>query len=94
MLRVKVSTFFHRMIKIQRKLYKANSVKNKLIFQPLDEIFKSATSSEPLHKTGPPSAADKEEAERLKTEGNNLMRTEKFPDALLMYSKVGIQCRF
>ena len=41
-----------------------------------------------LKKKGPPSAADKEEAERLKTEGNNLMRTEKFTDALLMYSKV------
>ena len=24
----------------------------------------------------------------MKTEGNNLMRTEKFEDALLMYSKV------
>jgi len=61
--------------------------KHLTVSKPLDEIFKSATSSEPLHKNGPPSAADKEEAERLKTEGNNLMRTEKFPDALLMYSK-------
>ena len=42
-----------------------------------------------LHKKSPPSAADKEEAERLKTEGNNLMRTEKFVEALEMYSKVG-----
>merc|ERR1712013_707181 len=33
------------------------------------------------------SAADKEEDERLKTEGNNLMRTEKFVEALEMYSK-------
>ena len=41
-----------------------------------------------MHKKSPPSAADKEEAERLKTEGNNLMRTEKFVDALEMYSKV------
>ena len=40
-----------------------------------------------LQKKSPPSAADKEEAERLKTEGNNLMRTEKFVDALDMYSK-------
>lgn len=61
--------------------------KHLTVSKPLDEIFKTATASEPLHKTGPPSAADKEEAERLKTEGNNLMRTEKFPDALLMYSK-------
>jgi len=61
--------------------------KHLTVSKPLDEIFKSATSSEPLHKNGPPSAADKDEADRLKTEGNNLMRTEKFPDALLMYSK-------
>ena len=40
-----------------------------------------------LRKKGPPSAADKEEAERLKTEGNNLMRTEKFQEALEMYTK-------
>ena len=40
-----------------------------------------------MRKKGPPSAADKEEAERLKTEGNNLMRTEKFQEALDMYSK-------
>eukprot|EP00088_Acartia_fossae_P061568 TRINITY_DN7400_c0_g1_i11.p1 TRINITY_DN7400_c0_g1~~TRINITY_DN7400_c0_g1_i11.p1 ORF type:complete len:335 (+),score=119.11 TRINITY_DN7400_c0_g1_i11:60-1064(+) len=61
--------------------------KHLTVSKPLDEIFKTATASEPLHKTGPPSAADKEEAENLKTEGNNLMRTEKYPDALLMYSK-------
>ena len=40
-----------------------------------------------LRKKGPPSAADREEAERMKTEGNNLMRTEKFQEALNMYSK-------
>ena len=42
-----------------------------------------------LQKKSPPSAADidKEKAKRLKTEGNNLMRTEKFVDALEMYSK-------
>ena len=40
-----------------------------------------------MRKKGPPSAADKEEAERLKTEGNNLMRTEKFQEALDMYTK-------
>ena len=44
-----------------------------------------------LQKKSPPSAADKEEADRLKTEGNNLMRTEKFVDALEMYSKVSGQ---
>lgn len=53
----------------------------------LENIFQEATKNEPLRKKGPPSAADKEEAERLKTEGNNLMRTEKFQEALDMYSK-------
>ena len=51
---------------------------------------KKSPSSPQLRKKGPPSAADKEEAERLKTEGNNLMRTEKFTEALDMYSKVTI----
>lgn len=57
------------------------------VSRPLEDIFKQATINEPLHKKGPPSAADKDEAERLKTEGNNLMRTEKYDEALLMYSK-------
>ena len=34
-----------------------------------------------LWKKGPPSTADKEEAERMKTEGN-LMRTEKYSEAI------------
>jgi len=55
------------------------------VSRPLQTIFQEATKNEP--KKSPPSAADKEEAERLKTEGNNLMRTEKFVDALEMYSK-------
>ena len=49
-------------------------------------FYRSSFPSQ-LQKKSPPSAADKEEAERLKTEGNNLMRTEKFVDALDMYSK-------
>jgi len=53
----------------------------------LQTIFQQAVKDEPLQKKSPPSAADKEEADRLKTEGNNLMRTEKFVDALEMYSK-------
>jgi len=57
------------------------------VSKPLQAIFQEATMNEPLQKKSPPSAADKEEAERLKTEGNNLMRTEKFVDALDMYSK-------
>jgi len=57
------------------------------VSRPLQAIFQEATKNEPLHKKSPPSAADREEAERMKTEGNNLMRTEKFVDALDMYSK-------
>jgi len=57
------------------------------VSKPLTAIFQDATKNEPLHKKSPPSAADKEEAERMKTEGNNLMRTEKFVEALEMYSK-------
>jgi len=57
------------------------------VSRTLQTIFQEATKNEPLQRKSPPSAADKEEAERLKTEGNNLMRTEKFVDALEMYSK-------
>lgn len=57
------------------------------VSRPLEEIFKQATLNEPLHKKSPPTAEEKEEAERLKTEGNNLMRTEKFEEALQMYTK-------
>merc|ERR1712013_598561 len=60
--------------------------KHLAVSKPLQAIFQEATMNEPLQKKSPPSAADKEEAERLKTEGNNLMRTEKFVDALDMYS--------
>eukprot|EP00092_Neocalanus_flemingeri_P016427 GFUD01017777.1.p1 GENE.GFUD01017777.1~~GFUD01017777.1.p1 ORF type:complete len:374 (-),score=154.83 GFUD01017777.1:188-1309(-) len=57
------------------------------VSKSLPAIFQEVTKNEPLHKKSPPSAGDKEEADRLKTEGNNLMRTEKFVDALEMYSK-------
>lgn len=57
------------------------------VSHPLEDIFKQATLNEPLHKKSPPSPAEKEEAEKLKNEGNNLMRTEKFEEALQMYSK-------
>jgi len=56
------------------------------VSRPLEQIFQEATRDEPIQKSQP-SAADKEEAERMKTEGNNLMRTEKFTEALDMYSK-------
>merc|ERR1719150_3673541 len=61
--------------------------KHLAVSKPLQAIFQEATKNKPLQKKSPPSAADKEEEERLKREGNNLMRTEKFVDALEMYSK-------
>merc|ERR1719187_2097717 len=61
--------------------------KHLAVSRSLATIFQEATINEPLHKKGPPSEADKAEAERLKTDGNNLMRTEKFVEALEMYSK-------
>jgi len=60
--------------------------KHLAVSKPLEQIFQEATANEPMQKSQP-SAADKEEAERMKTEGNNLMRTEKFSEALEMYSK-------
>jgi len=57
------------------------------VSKSLEEIFHSATQNEPLRKKGPVSQEDKDEAEKLKTEGNNLMRTEKFSEALQMYTK-------
>jgi hypothetical protein len=40
-----------------------------------------------LKKKAPPSAEEKERAEKLKVEGNDLMRTEQFDKAIEMYTK-------
>jgi len=53
----------------------------------LETIFQDATKAEPLHKKAGATPAEKEEAEKMKTEGNNLMRAEKFTEALDMYTK-------
>jgi len=53
----------------------------------LEEIFISATQNEPLKKKAPPTAAEKEEAEKLKLEGNDLMRAEDYPGAIEKYTK-------
>jgi len=53
----------------------------------LETIFQDATQAEPLHKKAGATPAEKEEAEKMKTEGNNLMRAEKFTEALDMYTK-------
>ena len=40
-----------------------------------------------MKKKAPPTAAEKEEAEKLKIEGNELMRSEDFPGAIEKYAK-------
>ena len=41
-----------------------------------------------MKKKAPPTAAEKEEAEKLKLEGNELMRSEDFPGAIERYTKL------
>jgi len=57
------------------------------VSKSLEELFHSATQSEPMKKKAPPTAAEKEEAEKLKLEGNELMRSEDFPGAIERYTK-------
>jgi len=57
------------------------------VSQPLTELFRSATQNEPMKKKAPPTVAEKEEAEKLKLEGNELMRAEDFPGAIDKYTK-------
>lgn len=57
------------------------------VSKSLEELFHSATQSEPMKKKAPPTAAEKEEAEKLKIEGNELMRSEDFPGAIEKYAK-------
>ena len=40
-----------------------------------------------MKKKAPPTVAEKEEAEKLKLEGNELMRAEDFPGAIDKYTK-------
>lgn len=40
-----------------------------------------------LKRKSPPTADEKEKAEKLKLEGNDLMRTEQFDRAVDMYTK-------
>lgn len=58
------------------------------VSQPLLNIFVNATKNEP--KVAPSGFAmeeQKKEAERLKNEGNNLMKTEKYAEALQLYTR-------
>ncbi len=40
-----------------------------------------------MRRPGPASAEDKEKAEKLKAEGNDMMKSEQFDKALELYSK-------
>jgi len=53
----------------------------------LEEIFISATKNEPIKKKAPATGEEKEQAEKLKLEGNDLMRAEDFPGAIDKYTK-------
>jgi len=57
------------------------------VSKTLEEIFSEATRGEPLRKAGTPSEEDRQEAEKMKVEGNELMRSENFEKAVEMYSK-------
>jgi len=57
------------------------------VSESLEDIFKSVTQNEPLKKKPPPTASEKEEAEKLKLEGNDLMRAEDFAGSIEKYTK-------
>ncbi|KAL0269839.1 UNVERIFIED_CONTAM: hypothetical protein PYX00_007438 [Menopon gallinae] len=54
---------------------------------PLAKIFASQGSNATANEVRQPTAAEKEQAESLKTEGNNLMKAENFQEALSCYTK-------
>ena len=49
--------------------------------------LKSSLTDFKLKKKAPPTESEKEEAEKLKLEGNDLMRTEQFEGAIEKYTK-------
>jgi len=53
----------------------------------LEEIFLSATKDEPMQKAKTPTAEEKEKAEVVKAEGNELMKTEEFQKAIEKYTE-------
>jgi len=57
------------------------------VSKPLFDIFADATKNEPLKKKAPPTESEKEEAEKLKLAGNDLMRTEQFEGAIEKYTR-------
>ena len=53
----------------------------------LEDIFSQATASEPLRRKEAPGPEDKEKADKIKGEGNQLMKDEKFMDAISKYTE-------
>ncbi|RWS24583.1 small glutamine-rich tetratricopeptide repeat-containing protein alpha-like isoform X2 [Leptotrombidium deliense] len=58
-----------------------------LVSKSLQEIFREGTKDEPPSRSSPPSEEARQEAENYKTEGNNLMKLEKYDEALKCYTK-------
>ncbi|KAK4336844.1 hypothetical protein RND71_044167 [Anisodus tanguticus] len=58
-----------------------------MVSKSLQEIFEEVSRKEPIVKDAEASYRDKEEAERLKNEGNDLMKQERYEDALKNYTK-------
>jgi len=66
-----------------------------MVSKSLQEIFDEVANGEPAaSKDAEASYRDKEEAERLKNEGNDLMKREKYEDALKNYTKaIQLDCK-
>lgn len=55
--------------------------------KPLEEIFETATQTKGGSTADQPTTEDRAKAEELKTEGNQLMKEEKYNEALQCYTK-------
>lgn len=55
--------------------------------KPLKEIFETATQTRGGSTAAQPTAEDRAKAEELKTEGNRLMKEEKYNEAIACYTK-------
>eukprot|EP00095_Tigriopus_kingsejongensis_P002211 maker-scaffold351_size199180-snap-gene-0.27 protein:Tk02211 transcript:maker-scaffold351_size199180-snap-gene-0.27-mRNA-1 annotation:"small glutamine-rich tetratricopeptide repeat-containing protein a" len=53
----------------------------------LEDLFRAATQGEPLKKKDSPPPEDKAKAERIKLEGNELMKKEDFEKAIELYTQ-------
>ena len=60
---------------------------NDIILDMRSHNLKSSLINFKLKKKAPPTESEKEEAEKLKLEGNDLMRTEQFEGAIEKYTK-------